>query len=524
METSTLEDSEIKMENKICDFFGISDFENLSTTYHLDQMVHATQFISSESSNEIAFQYHNDLAVLDIKSGVINRLKGHRDKILFIRVYDANTLVTASGDGAINLWNPYLTRDNWINYLSSSRNQVCGLAVSCIDGVIVSITKDGYLNIWNKVTKVYQTSILVDRKGLSSVVLDDHEKLILVGGLGRIYAYDSINYTHVTTLGEHNGPLHAMSTFFNKTNSKSYLLSAGEDKTLILWDVQKFSVQRKMYGHSSSVTCVEVFNPYDAVTESLYPIIISGSRDRSIRVWNFNNGNLIRTLFGHDERVISLSVSFFINSGMSSYSNRHPNGSSTSFTSSHPSRAFYLVSSSSDKKMKVWYIYKVINWERRRYFCMFLKQSGYLQNSRNLNHVADNTSFELLLQKMENSLVSRNEIEEIVECKRCDDDNQDMKNDISGIEYVDSTCKSTNVRISAKISPSADQDDEDITRMDNHEDDSHSSGNVAVQKSEFLNSFQEDIDQCPVRCSSVPHPHDRVFYDVFLVRYICTFV
>lgn len=357
-------------------FHSYRDYSGKFSTFLMNEVINTIDFFpyynASDCYTSIATGVGNLVTLFPIDGGNVNmNAHGHRDKILFIRSFDSDKIITASNDGAINLWQPNLDSNQWINYLSNTRKPISGLEISrSLEGCIVSITKEGYFTVWDKTSLMLKTSLCVDRKGLYSVALLDSDNLIILGGMGRIYLYDSCTYDHVTTLGDHAGPIHSMTCILDNTIRQSFLYTGGEDKVINMWNLNTFSIVRKLIGHVSSVTCLDHISNYDCMTDSNtfsvdsstntlkrnmnIPLIVSGSRDKTIRIWKSSNGELLYVFRGHDERINALAT--FVDSSTSTV---------------------LLLSTSYDKTIKLWYVHKLLNWERRRNFAMFLSHYGF---------------------------------------------------------------------------------------------------------------------------------------------------
>lgn len=81
------------------------------------------------------------------------------------------------------------------------------------------------------------------------------------------------------------------------------LVTAGDDRTLRVWDVQTGETLRVLRGHTSYVSRVRV------ALQGTRPIAVSSSKDTTVRVWDLDTFQCIHQLQDHLEWVSSLGVS-----------------------------------------------------------------------------------------------------------------------------------------------------------------------------------------------------------------------
>ena len=77
-----------------------------------------------------------------------------------------------------------------------------------------------------------------------------------------------------------------------------FLVSASDDKTLIIWSIDSKDKVKVLEGHTTYVFCC-CFNPQGT-------IIASGSFDETIRLWNVKDGKCMRELPAHSDPVTSV--------------------------------------------------------------------------------------------------------------------------------------------------------------------------------------------------------------------------
>jgi mono/diheme cytochrome c family protein len=80
----------------------------------------------------------------------------------------------------------------------------------------------------------------------------------------------------------------------------SQAASAGDDRTVRLWDVATGRELRRFEGHTDEVTCV-AFTP-DGKR------LLTGGRDRTLRLWDVPSGRELRRLRGHTDAVRAVAV------------------------------------------------------------------------------------------------------------------------------------------------------------------------------------------------------------------------
>lgn len=80
----------------------------------------------------------------------------------------------------------------------------------------------------------------------------------------------------------------------------TYLVSAGSDRFLRVWNMHTGLCEHVLKGHTSTIRCVEVLEGR--------PLAVSGSRDGTLRVWDLVRGELVHVLAGHQHSVRCLAT------------------------------------------------------------------------------------------------------------------------------------------------------------------------------------------------------------------------
>ncbi len=105
-------------------------------------------------------------------------------------------------------------------------------------------------------------------------------------------------------------------------NPPCYLASAGDDRTIKIWDLASGQCIRQLEGHRDRI--------WSLATNSNGTILISGGDDRTIKIWDTTTGECLKTLPGHQNRIWSIALS--------------PNGQT-------------IVSGSNDRSVRLWNVH-----------------------------------------------------------------------------------------------------------------------------------------------------------------------
>jgi WD40 repeat protein len=100
----------------------------------------------------------------------------------------------------------------------------------------------------------------------------------------------------IRTLEDHSSSVHGIAV----TPDGKRAVSASEDETLKVWDVESGRVLHTLKGHSSSVRGVAVTPDGKRA--------VSASEDQTLKVWNLESGCALHTLEGHDGWVCDVKV------------------------------------------------------------------------------------------------------------------------------------------------------------------------------------------------------------------------
>ena len=186
-----------------------------------------------------------------------------------------------------------------------------------IKNVISELRKDAaplYSVVLNNV-KDDVTSGLIN--GTSGFIAYSYHSSIFLRSLYTLKQLHGTDNLNDVVIREHHGRIYDMA--YN--SSYHYLITASQDRTLKLFDLNTYSNKLTYEGHNYPVYCVS------CARNGHY--IVSGSYDYTARLWSIENTNVLRICIGHTQEITSVDF--------------HPN-------------ATYFCTGSADKTIRMWSI------------------------------------------------------------------------------------------------------------------------------------------------------------------------
>jgi WD40 repeat protein len=241
---------------------GIAELNALSTVHIIsnnqlaalvDSVKAGSQLLEIEAPPDIKNQAVKQLKQVLDELQERNRLESHSATVYSVNFSpDGNTIVSASDDTTVKLWN---RNGTLLKTLSGHRGSVYGVSFSPDGRLLASASNDNTIKLW------------------------------------------SLDGNQLKTLSGHKGPVYSVSF----SPDGRLLASASGDKTVKLWNLESGSLLRTLNGHEKSISSVS-FNPNGKT-------IASASGDGTVKLWKLD-GKEIKTLKkAHRELVTSVSFS-----------------------------------------------------------------------------------------------------------------------------------------------------------------------------------------------------------------------
>ena len=278
------------------------------------------------------------IKIFNLEDQKIEELIGHQNivKTLVAARY-SDILISGGCDKLIKIWEFNFRKE--ILTLSGHKSEITCLALSSNEKNLLSGSKDKSLRVWDiengieifKIAtisnyipsifyhKIEQEIIFVDYKNIVLFNLQNatrknilHEEIILA------LAYDNVNdrlasavhksillwniknMNYFCFLKELKGHENAINTLTFSTNLK-FLISSGNDKKILIWDIQSGLILNKLIGHTNVITSLHLSKNDE--------MIFSGGFDNYLRIFSLNKKRKIKKYEGHNAELTFLALS-----------------------------------------------------------------------------------------------------------------------------------------------------------------------------------------------------------------------
>jgi len=242
-------------------------------------------------------------------------LTGHRGEITRVIFHPFYQLVaTASNDATIKIWD--WETGEFERTLKGHTRVVNDIDFDSKGNLLVSCSADLFIKIWDTQNEWKNTKTMPGHDhNVSSVRFMPGDSFIVSAGRDRTIRVWDIALGHqVRLISGHDDWVRVVTP----SDDGRLLASCSNDHTARIFDFQSGETKIELRGHDNVVEAV-VFAPvnaYPAIRElggitsdrSKQPglFVVTAGRDKLIKIWDASTGQLIRTLAGHDNWVRAL--------------------------------------------------------------------------------------------------------------------------------------------------------------------------------------------------------------------------
>ncbi|MBD2521195.1 serine/threonine-protein kinase [Nostoc sp. FACHB-133] len=215
---------------------------------------------------------------------------GHSEAVLTLAISpDGQTLASGINDKTIKVWN--LKNGKEILTITGHSKQIISLAISADGQTLVSSSYDNKIKIWNLKNGEEISTIIANSAYILSIAIGSDQETVISGGSNGIVALWNLKTgDYIRTLATHDYRVTSVAISPN-----GYVASGSWDTTIKVWP------KSTLTGHLERVSSLAI--------SSNDQILVSASEDKTIIVWNLNTGEQIYTLSGHSDAVNSVAIS-----------------------------------------------------------------------------------------------------------------------------------------------------------------------------------------------------------------------
>jgi WD40 repeat protein len=228
-----------------------------------------TMALTADGKRALSGSRDDTLRLWDLESGrCIHTFRGHSHDVVAVAITpDGKRGLSASSDSTLRLWD--LKTGQSLRTFKGHSSFVSALAITPDGKRALSASGDLTLRLWD----------LEDSKGFSI------SQLLLPNPFRSLHTFKG-----------HSGHIHDMAM----TPDGKRAISASDDKTLRLWDLENGQCLRTLEGHLASVYSVAITPDGKRA--------LSGSWDYTLRLWDLESGQSIHTLEGHSDYAFPVAV------------------------------------------------------------------------------------------------------------------------------------------------------------------------------------------------------------------------
>ncbi len=230
--------------------------------------------------------------------------EGHTDQARSVAISpDGSRALSGGSDNTVRLWD--METGEQLAALEGHTDAVMSVAFSPDGRMALSGSRDGTVRLWSLETRDELRRFEGEQAGwINSVAFSPDGKTFLAGADDKtIVLWDVESQALVRRFGDPEATTpdaghttYVLSVAFSP-DGKSFL-SASDDTTIILWDVETGDIIRRFLGHEWGVAVV-AFSP-DGKT------FLSGSGDSTVRWWDVATGAELRRFQGHSKWVVGV--------------------------------------------------------------------------------------------------------------------------------------------------------------------------------------------------------------------------
>jgi G protein beta subunit-like protein len=254
----------------------------------------------------IAAAGNGQIRLFDVNSNdpqPVSSFDGHVGNVTAVGFQkDSKWMFSGGEDGTVRVWDlraPGCPREY------GSRAAVNTVVLHPNQGELISADQTGHIRVWDLTANACSCELVpeVGTAVRSLTVALDGSMLVAANNHGTCYVWRMMRGTGLTTHFEPLHKLRAHSSYVLKcliSPDVTQLATCSADKTVKLWSLDTFALERTLTGHSRWV--------WDCAFSVDAAYLVTASSDATARLWDLSSGEAIRTYSGHHKACVCCAL------------------------------------------------------------------------------------------------------------------------------------------------------------------------------------------------------------------------
>ncbi|XP_024014329.1 protein LST8 homolog [Eutrema salsugineum] len=227
---------------------------------------------------------------------------------------DGRVMYSGSEDGTVKTWDmraPNFVREYEANCCINDYENDC--AVNSIvlhpnQNELITGDQNGAISVWDLRADSWRLELIpegaIPVRSLS--VMSDGTMLVAANDRGTCYVWSMLRGNQMMTEFE---PLHKLQAHDEPilkcllAPEKKYLATASSDKTVKIWNVDNFKLEKVLTGHQRWV--------WDCAFSADAEFLVTASSDMTARLWSMKTGKDVRVFQGHHKATVCCALRDF---------------------------------------------------------------------------------------------------------------------------------------------------------------------------------------------------------------------